>query len=334
MTTPIPSPPPDATSTKRGVVNTIAQTFAGLKTFVAGVGLGGLLTLTKATSSNRLKLSHGIEFPAGGIQDIPGITGQLTAMENDTSTVALWHLDEAVQNANAVDSSSSALDLTVRGGGPVVVDGALGKTRQFRAGSGRAYSVGPISSTLRTMFATGAYTVEFWVKPIAAGAAGQVLTVNGAQLHHHSRATRCSATSSINSSREIAWQQFSEIRHTDRHRNGRALNDFPQSRRHHARRARRKRQPRYRIYVNGALALETLNVPGLNSATIASLGGTAQNLGLGCYLDNSGAPAGIGDFDLEDFRFPTWSDLRRKFKPATTSARTRMIRTCARQAVL
>lgn len=86
MSSILQSPPPDASSTKRGVVNTIAQTFAGLKTFVAGISLGGLLTLTKASSSNRLRLSHGIEWPDGSTTDVAGITGS-----GGANQITMWN---------------------------------------------------------------------------------------------------------------------------------------------------------------------------------------------------------------------------------------------------
>jgi hypothetical protein len=64
----LPAPPPDASATLRGVVNTSAQAFGGLKTFQSGVAVGG----------------NGIAAVAGGIRYNSG-TGKLQ-LSNDGAT--------------------------------------------------------------------------------------------------------------------------------------------------------------------------------------------------------------------------------------------------------
>lgn len=67
-----PSPPPDASGTIRGLVNTLAQTFAGVKTFVAaavfsaGVQLG-LLFNTNGTLSTDIVIKEGTSQPDGSV---------------------------------------------------------------------------------------------------------------------------------------------------------------------------------------------------------------------------------------------------------------------------
>jgi hypothetical protein len=113
MSTPIPSPPADATSTNRGVINTIAQTFAGLKTFIAGVSLGGLLTLTKASSSDRLKLSHGIEWPDGSTTDVAPVAGITGA--GSASRMPYWNSASNLTYASSIKADNSGLRFGIDG---------------------------------------------------------------------------------------------------------------------------------------------------------------------------------------------------------------------------
>jgi hypothetical protein len=68
MGSPIPSPPPDASATQRGLISTLAQSFAGLKTFLAGAALQAKLSITGvASDANAIELQAGRRLSLGAL---------------------------------------------------------------------------------------------------------------------------------------------------------------------------------------------------------------------------------------------------------------------------
>lgn len=60
MSAPIPAPPPDASSTKRGLVNLVSQAFTGVKTFLSGLVSSGSIVVAGVSSG-----SHALMIPEG-----------------------------------------------------------------------------------------------------------------------------------------------------------------------------------------------------------------------------------------------------------------------------
>lgn len=78
-----PSPPPDASGTVRGLVNTVAQTFAGVKTFLARA----VFTLGITSGSARLDLRSDL---GGGASDVCSVVGTTVAPASVSDTAKLW----------------------------------------------------------------------------------------------------------------------------------------------------------------------------------------------------------------------------------------------------
>ncbi len=95
----LPSPPPDASATVKGIVNLTAQTFAGVKTFQDGISVAGSIGLANYTfSGDTLNLNHAGTMTFGGTavginiaSSIAGvqILGNTTLYPGTTNTGAL-----------------------------------------------------------------------------------------------------------------------------------------------------------------------------------------------------------------------------------------------------
>lgn len=80
-----PSPPPDATGTVRGLVNFVAQTFAGVKTFTsllvasAGVQVGSLFN-TNGTGASDVGVKVGVSMADASVNSTAGILSARTGI--------------------------------------------------------------------------------------------------------------------------------------------------------------------------------------------------------------------------------------------------------------
>lgn len=90
----IPSPPPDASATKRGLVSLLAQSFAGVKTFLAGVvaaGVNPLVTNSSTLGTSLLRWAavhtHAVTFADGSVQTTKGETASLASAGTGASLV-------------------------------------------------------------------------------------------------------------------------------------------------------------------------------------------------------------------------------------------------------
>lgn len=94
MATLTPSPPPDATSTRRGLVSLLAQSFSGLKTFLGGVAAAGVTPIATNVSTLGTALlrwadvhTHAVTFADGTVQTTRGQTSSLASVGGGTSLV-------------------------------------------------------------------------------------------------------------------------------------------------------------------------------------------------------------------------------------------------------
>lgn len=183
MPGPNPSPPPDASNTKRGLINTIAQTFAGQKTFAAlvvcalGLVVAGTLTADNVAIAPGGTLTLGDGTVLAGAGDLGRGVGAVAVQAKIATTFNLPNTGTLVQ----LDLATEVED----------TDNAAGNTGSewvftVPTGKGGRYLVsGLMSGTIST---TGGHTIAI-AATVNGGAAvdvfgwsGYTLTPQGAFL--------------------------------------------------------------------------------------------------------------------------------------------------------
>jgi hypothetical protein len=213
----------------------------------------------------------------------------------DSDTVALWRLDEAHADDNAIDAAGNyALQ---QFGSPSAVDGHIDGGR--RTGGSSKYFQGHGDAALGSVF-NGNWTFEAWVY------VDDTLTSDGILLMYNGLAFSLVDSDAVLASivlmqnRSIRWTQWQS---SSSEMAGYSSGTLQSGRFNHVavtRSAQGGNLYTFRIYINGALDTTVTDLPGLSYAVT----GEDHSIGLGCYTDISGFGNGTCVLDgiLDDVR--------------------------------
>lgn len=186
-----PSSPPNASGTVRGLVSTVAQTFAGAKTFLARI----VATLGITSGANRLDLRSDL---GAGASDVCSVVGSTVADASVNGVSALWSARTGIGTGTEIEylrlekqsfivgtSGNSINYLRIRGSGGSVWIGGSGQNLTFENDLGgvylRIFSGGRIDQRGTDSGASpGAATADrpAGVNAIASGATSVTITNN------------------------------------------------------------------------------------------------------------------------------------------------------------
>ncbi len=134
----LPSPPPDASATVKGLVNLTAQSFAGLKTFTGGISAASLTAGNFSFSGNNVDLTGAGTMGIGtgatattitigdpGIINTSVINLTATSYINNVSPTAYFHQAPATVGSPLINSSALDLRMTYWSAGAQTYDIAL-----------------------------------------------------------------------------------------------------------------------------------------------------------------------------------------------------------------
>ena len=232
--------------------------------------------------------AHVTLFADDGSEVIPSDTGTVRATTHaghilDNNTVALWRLNEAVADSNAVDETGN-YHLT-QFGSPDIISGKA-DTGRLLNGSTKFFQR-PGDTNLGTVF-NGDWTYEGWVylDPVRSGWSS-LFIYNGLAFSFNQPDTIL-AEVGVRPDSKIYWHQW----HTTGTYTEIASNITLQTGQYYhvavSRTAQGDNLFTYRLYVNGTIDTTTTNVAGLSYA----VPGASHYIGLGCYTSISGFGVG------------------------------------------